>query len=107
MKGPHCAMAIQVLIESPSNKRFRATSGGPLAVSVEAPTREDALARLRKRIQARLKSGAELVPLEVTPAPHPWMEFAGMYDPDDPVVQAWERAVAEYRRKVNELPERP
>jgi hypothetical protein len=100
-------MAIQVLIESLSNKRFRATSGGPLAESVVAPTREEALARLRERLQARLKNGAELVPLEMAPQPHPWMEFAGMYDPDDPVVQAWERAVAEYRRKINEHPERP
>jgi hypothetical protein len=74
---------------------------------VVAPTREEALARLRERLQARLKNGAELVPLEMAPQPHPWMEFAGMYDPDDPVVQAWERAVAEYRRKINEHPERP
>jgi hypothetical protein len=100
-------MPIQVLIERLANNGFRATSGEPLAVSVEAPTREQALAGLKKRLQARLKNGAELVPLEVGPAAHPWMEFAGMYDPDDPVVQDWEKAMAEHRRKINDHPERP
>ena len=100
-------MPIQVLIEPVANHGFRATSGEPIPLSVEAPTREQALAKLKKRLQARLKNGAELVPLEVAPRPHPWMEFAGMYDPNDPVVQDWEKATAAYRRKIDEHPERP
>lgn len=98
-------MSIQVLIEPLANNGFRATSGEPIPLTVEAPTREEALAKLKKRLQARLKNGAELVPLELTPEPHPWMEFAGMYDPNDPVVQDWEKAMADYRRKIDEHPE--
>src|SRR3954452_6184511 len=100
-------MSIQVLIEPLANNGFRATSGEPLAVSVEAPTRDEALARLKKRLRARLKNGAELVPLEMGPEGHPWMELAGMYDPNDPVVQGWEKAMADYRRKIDEHPELP
>ena len=47
----------------------------PLAVSVEAPTRDEALAKLKERLQARFKNGAELVPVELTPEPHPLMEL--------------------------------
>ena len=47
------------------------------------------------------------MPIEVSPEPHPWMEFAGMYDPNDPVIQDWKRSVAEYRRKKDEHPELP
>lgn len=100
-------MAIQVLIEPVANKGFRATSGEPLPLRVEAPTREAALAKLKRQLQARLKNGAELVPLEVAPEPHPWMEFAGMFDPNDPLVKDWEKDMAEYRRKIDEHPELP
>jgi hypothetical protein len=98
---------IQVLIERVPKNGFRATSGAPLALSVEAPTRAQALAKLKKQLQARLEKGAELVPIEVMPEPHPWMEFAGMYDPNDPVIQDWKKAMAEYRRKRDEHPELP
>src|SRR5436309_779995 len=91
-------MAIQVLVEPLANNGFRATSGEPIPLTVEAPTREEALAKLKKRLQARLQNGAELVPLELTPAPHPWMEFAGMFK-DDPGIDDWKRSMAEYRRK--------
>jgi hypothetical protein len=100
-------MSIEVLIEPLANNGFRATSGGPLALSVEAPTREQALAGLKKQLRARLKNGAELVPVDMEPESHPWMEFAGMHDPNDPVVQDWEKAMAEYRRKIDEHPELP
>ena len=99
-------MPIQVLVERVAKNGFRATSGAPLALSVEAPTRAQALAKLKKQLQARLQK-AELVPIEVIPEPHPWMEFAGMYDPDDPVIQDWMKSMAEYRRKLDEHPELP
>jgi hypothetical protein len=100
-------MSIQVLIEPLGKNGFRATSGGPLAMTVEAPTRDEALAKLKRQLQARLKDGAELVPVELATEPHPWMEFAGMYDPNDPVVQDWEKAMADYRCKIDEHPELP
>ena len=100
-------MSLPVLVEPLANQGFRATSGAPLALSVEAPTREEALARLQGELQKRLKDGAQVVSLDLGAEPHPWMEFAGMYDPDDSEVKAWEKAVAEHRRTIDRHPELP
>ena len=94
-------MQIPVLIEPIAGNRYRASGGGPLPVIVEAPTREDALARLKEQLQARLRNGTELVSLELTQPENPWMEFAGMFK-DDPLMEEWKQAMAEYRRKVDE-----
>ena len=91
-------MAIQVLIEPVAKNGFRATTGAPLAVSVEAPTRAKALAKLKKQLKARLKGGAELVPVELTPPPNPWKEFAGMFK-DDRMFGDVVQIMAENRRK--------
>ncbi len=76
-------MQISVLIEPIGNNGYRATGPEPLPVVVEAPTREEALAKLKEQLEARLRNGAEIVQLEIGPRPHPWMEFAGMFK-DDP-----------------------
>jgi hypothetical protein len=76
----------------------------PLAVSAKGATREEALAKLRAKIEARLKKGGEIVGLEVGAAPDPLMAFAGMFK-DDPWIEDWKRAVEEYRGKVDEDPE--
>ena len=55
------------------------------------------------KIQTRLKNGMELVGLEVGPQTHPWAKYAGMFK-DDPMFDDWQKAIAEYRRKVNEDP---
>src|SRR5713226_748725 len=99
-------MPIQVLIEPLANNGFRATSGGPISASVEAPTRQEALAKLKEQIQARLKNGAELVPLEVEPVPHPLAEFVGTFK-GDPLLENWKQSMAEYRRKIDQHPELP
>lgn len=82
--------------------------GEPLPLVVEAPTREEALAKLKEQLQARLQDGAELVAVEVRPRSegNPWVEFAGMFK-DDSWIDDWERSMAEYRRKIDENPERP
>ena len=92
-------MAIQVLIERVGKNGYRATSGEPLAVSVEAPTREAAVAKLKKRLSKRLRS-AELISVELaTPSErNPWVEFAGMFK-DDPLIENWKRSMSEYRRQ--------
>jgi hypothetical protein len=100
-------MSIQVLVERLAKNGYRATSGPPLAETAEAPTRAEALARLKSKVSARLKKGAELVPLDVSAGSHPWMQFAGMYDADDPVVKEWEKAMAEYRKRIDTHPELP
>lgn len=99
-------MPIQVLIEPVANNGFRATSGEPIPLTVEAPTREEALAKLKKRVQARLKNGAEIVTVELAPAEHPLAKFAGMFK-DDPDFQEVKEIMAENRRKLDADPDIP
>jgi hypothetical protein len=73
----------------------------PFAISAKGATREEALAKLRAKIESRLKKGAELVSLEVGTSSDPWMAFAGMFK-DDPWIDDWKRSVEEYRRNVDE-----
>jgi hypothetical protein len=98
-------MQIPVLIERVPRNGYRAKSAEPFKFSARGATREEALAKLRAKIDGRLKKGKEVVGLEVGPSPHPWMEFAGMYK-DDPWIDDWVRSMAEYRRQVEEGPDR-
>ncbi len=96
-------MQIPVLIEPINGNGYRAKSGEPLALCVEAATREDAIAKFKKQVQSRLSKGAEIVNLEVTPEPHPLAEFAGMFK-DDPYFEEVLEIMAENRRKMDRVP---
>jgi predicted RNase H-like HicB family nuclease len=93
-------MQIPVLIEPIAGNGYRASTGQPPGVVVEAPTREEALVKLKERLQARLRDGAEIVPLDLTPVEHPWMEFAGMFK-DDPYFKEIVEIMAANRRKMD------
>jgi hypothetical protein len=97
-------MQIPVLVEPIARNGYRARGLEPFALSAKGATREEALAKLRAKIEGRLKKGAELVGLEVGAVPHPWMEFAGMFK-DDPWIEDWKRSIEEYRKKVDEDPD--
>jgi hypothetical protein len=99
-------MQIPVLIEPIAGNGFRARSGKPLAMEVEAATREEALARLKDRLESQLRNGAEIVPLEVGTQSHPLAEFVGMFK-DDPWIEEWKKSMNEYRRKIDKEPDRP
>ncbi len=99
-------MQIPVLIEPIDGHGYRARGGEPLALTAEGPTREAALARLKEQLQARLRNGAEVVSLELTVMPHPLAEFVGMFK-DDPMLQEWKKAMADYRRKIDQDPDLP
>jgi predicted RNase H-like HicB family nuclease len=99
-------MQIPVLIEPIAGNGYRARWGQPLAVVVEAPTREEALAKLREQLEARLRNGAEIVPLETAPQPHPLAEFAGMFK-DDPYFEEVLEIMAANRRKMDRKPKVP
>jgi hypothetical protein len=96
-------MQIPVLVERVKGNGYRARSSEPFALTVKGATREEALAKLREKICSRLGRDSEMVGLEV-PEPHPWMKYAGMFK-DDPLFDDWQKAIAEYRRKVNEDPD--
>jgi hypothetical protein len=99
-------MQIPVLIEPIAGNGYRARGGEPLALTADGPTREAALAKLKKQLEARLRSGAEILPLEVFAGPHPLAEFVGMFK-DDRGIEDWKQAMAAYRRKIDAKPHLP
>lgn len=99
-------MEITVLIEPVANNGYRAKTGEPLPLTADGTTREEALRKLRELLNQRLRHGSELisVDLQADPADNPWLAMAGMYDPNDPLVQDWLREVERYREEVDQDP---
>ena len=97
-------MEIPILVKRTAKNGYRAQAMQPFALSAKGATREEALAKLRAKIEARLENGTELIGLEVGGNDHPWMEFAGIFK-DDPWIEDWKRSVEEYRRQVDEDPD--
>jgi len=89
-------MQIPVLVEPTSQNTFRATSGDPLRLETEATTRDEAVRKLCDLLQRRVEAGAELVGIDVRSSDHPLAAFAGTLK-DEPLLEAWREARAEYR----------
>ena len=98
-------MQIPVVVERVKGNGYRARSAEPVSISANGLTRDEALAKLRAKIETRLEKGTEIVGMEVGPRPHPWMEFAGMFK-DDPMFDDWIKSMAEYRQQVEDDPDR-
>lgn len=94
-------MQIPVVVERVKGNGYRARSAEPVAISARGTTRDKALAKLREKIQAKLKNGAELVALEVSPQRHPLAEYAGMFK-NDPEFEDVLKIMAENRRRMDE-----
>ena len=90
------AMVIPVLVEQISGDHFRAVTGEPLSLEVEATTRDEAIEKLRQLIDSRMAAGAEIIEIPVGAEAHPLAPFAGLLR-DDPLVDPWKQAMAEYR----------
>jgi hypothetical protein len=99
-------MQIPVLIEPVANNGFRATAGAPLPLSAEGPTAEQAVQNLRAAMHAQLHGGKRLTVVDMPASGNPWLAIAGMYDPNDPLVKAWEQEMAAYRDEVDADPDR-
>jgi hypothetical protein len=99
-------MEITVLLEPKQGYGYRASSGPPLASEAEGTSREEALGNLRAQIENKIRSGAEILTLEVGTPVHPWTQFAGTLQ-DDPLGEAWVQAMAEYRASVDNDPHAP
>ncbi len=95
-------MEIPIIVEPTGHNGFRASSGGLWGLEIEAPTREEAVQKLRELIDRRLEAGAELLALDVRSGAHPLARFAGMLK-DDPLLQPWKEAMAEYRQQTEDL----
>ncbi len=100
-------MQILVLVEPMATNGFCAKAGEPLPLSAEGSTREEALAKLRELLDGQFRKGRQLVALEVPAQDNPWLAMAGMYDPNDPLVQEWKEAMAAYRQEVEDDPDYP
>jgi hypothetical protein len=98
-------MQLAVLIEPVAGNGYRAVSG-PLTLSAEGSTAEEALQNFRQMLAQRLAAGARLVTLEIPGADNPWLPLAGMYKDDD-LFADWCQAMADYRRQVDENPDTP
>jgi hypothetical protein len=61
--------------------------------------------KLRNVIQARLDQGAEIAYLEFAEKENPWLQLIGVYK-DDPYLDEYNQAIAEYRKQVDEDPDR-
>jgi hypothetical protein len=94
------------LIEPISGKKFRARGAEPFALSAEGATRQEALTRLKAQLEARLKSGTAIVPLEAGSEPHPLAEFAGMFK-DDPYFEEVVEIMAANRRRMDRDRKKP
>lgn len=99
-------MQIPTLLEPIAGRGFRAQCGSPVAISVEAATREDALQQLQAQVMHRIANGAELLPLEIPVADHPWEPFAGDLQ-NDPLLKEWSAAMAEYRAEFDRTSSSP
>jgi hypothetical protein len=98
-------MQIPVLVERVEGNGFRARGGEPLALCAEGPTRAEAIARLRSLIAERLAVGAELINLDLEKVEHPLGPVPG-WSIDDPLLDEWQEAIANYRQQVEEDPDR-
>ena len=95
-------MQIPVLIEPSGTNGFRARGVEPFGVSVEGATQDEALAKLREAIAAKLSAGARIASLEIAATDNPWLRMAGMFDKDDPLVKEWIQIMQDNRRKDDE-----
>ena len=98
-------MKIPVLVQSENGNGFRAEILPSETFFAEGSTAEDAMEKLRGKIQARIDQGAELACLEFAEKENPWLQLIGVYK-DDPYLADYKQAIAEYRRQVDEDPDR-
>lgn len=91
-------MKLSVYVQPTPNSGFRAWCGEPVPLSVEAPTRDEALARLRAQLEARV-SGVELEVVFGRPIP-----TAPIW-PDDEFTRAWLEGIAAARAAADQKPD--
>ncbi len=95
-------MQIPVLVE-PIATGFRASTGGPLNLVVEAPTADEAMMALQKVLKAKLSGGTRIRSLVIPDVEA--LRTAGRAAGDNPIFEEWVQAVEEYRRLHNTVPE--
>jgi predicted RNase H-like HicB family nuclease len=98
-------MQIPVVIEPVAGNGYRARGGEPFALSAEGATPGEALQNLRERIQGHLAGGVQLATLDLPSVESAWLRLGGIFK-DDPWFDRWQQAIEDYRRQVDEDPDR-
>ena len=93
-------MQIPILIEPIEGDRYRARAGEPFALSVEGATKAEAVRKVRELIGARIRGGAELLALTISPTALPFP--ADEQYKTDPWFEEFMEAIAENRRREDE-----
>jgi hypothetical protein len=94
-------MTVNVLVQPNPEKGYTATVLGWTDLVVEAPTKEEALEKVRAELANKLAKG-EIISLQIEPAngEHPWMKFAGMWE-NDPTFDDFLKEIKAYREEVD------
>ena len=93
-------MKIATLVEPIAGRGYRASIRSPIEITVEAESKDEAIRQLQEGLRTRLAGGAEIVNVEATGDPNPWIECAGDLA-DNPLLEDWKRAIQEYRDQVD------
>jgi hypothetical protein len=98
-------MEIPVIIESVPGNGYRVSGAELFAIVAEGATAEEALAQFKKRVTDKLQNGARIASVEIQGNANPWLESAGIFDPQDPIVQEWLQIIQEERERDDEASE--
>ena len=96
-------MEFYILTEPVEGVGFSARSNLPWDITTTAPTRREAEKELRRLIDDRFKAGAEIVTINIPTGDHPLAGMIGMLK-DDPLLNSWNEAMAEWRRRSDDEP---
>jgi hypothetical protein len=98
-------MKIPVLVQSENSNGFRAELLPSAALIGEGSTPEAAMDKLREAIQTRIDQGAKIAYVELEEVQNPWLQLVGVYK-DDPYLNDYLQALADYRKQVDDDPDR-
>jgi hypothetical protein len=93
---------VPVLIES-LPVGFRASTGTPIPLSADGPSADAAVAALQRQLNDRLRAGGRLYRLTVSDAET--VTAAARAVGEHPLFDEWVRAIDDYRKAVNTVPD--
>jgi hypothetical protein len=97
-------MKIPVLVEPQANG-YRASTNSPVALSADGASEQDAIAALRQKFGERLPTGSRILYLSVSTPDE--IIHAAEKSGENPLFDDYLKAVEEYRRIENAVPELP
>ena len=92
-----------LILHTPGNGYVAGDSRGTTA---EGATPQQALAKLLEEADRRQAERLKAMTITAPEGDHPLLRWAGTWDPNDPVIQEWKKAVEDYRREIDNDPTR-